>query len=173
MSTQTAQVFFSLLTLLADAAIVGLLVARLARAHQLLDNVADIALPLAFVVALTCMLGSLYFSEIANFTPCNLCWYQRIAMYPLSVLLVVATVRRDHEIRFYVVPLALIGAAISLYHFTVERYPSLEASGVCTLAVPCTQVWFRRFGFITLPFMALSGFLLIVSFVTLRPQEDR
>ena len=172
MSTQTAEVFFSLLTLVADAAIIGLLVARLARAERVLESGADIALPLAFIVALTCMLGSLYFSEIANFTPCNLCWYQRIAMYPLSVLLVVATVRRDHDVRFYVVPLAVIGAGISLYHFLVERFPSLEASGVCTLAVPCTQVWFRRFGFITLPFMALSGFLLIVSLVTLRPRED-
>jgi disulfide bond formation protein DsbB len=94
-------------------------------------------------------------------------------MYPLSVLLLVAVIRRDRDIRFYVVPLAVIGAAISLYHFLVERFPSLEASGVCTLAVPCTQVWFRRFGFITLPFMALSGFLLIVSLVMLRPQEDR
>jgi disulfide bond formation protein DsbB len=173
MSTQTAEVFFSLLTLVADAAIVGLVVARLVRADRVLESVADIALPLAFVVALTCMLGSLYFSQIADFTPCNLCWYQRIAMYPLSVLLLVAVIRRDRDIRFYVVPLAVIGAAISLYHFLVERFPSLEASGVCTLAVPCTQVWFRRFGFITLPFMALSGFLLIVSLVMLRPQEDR
>jgi disulfide bond formation protein DsbB len=171
MSTETAEVFFSLLTVLADVAIVVLLVARLLGVRELLEPVADLALPLAFVVAATCMGGSLYFSEVANFVPCTLCWYQRIAMYPLAIILLVATIRRDRGIRIYVVVLALIGAVISLYHYIVEWVPEAE-TGVCKTTVPCTLVWFRRFGFVTLPFMALTGFLLVVSLVTLRPAED-
>lgn len=69
---------------------------------------------LAWLVALTSMLGSLYYSEVANFIPCKLCWYERIAMYPLAVVLVVATLKRDWAIRRYVLPIMAIGAAISL-----------------------------------------------------------
>ena len=171
MSTETAELFFGLLTLSADVAVVVLLVARLVGARWFLEPVADVALPFACAVALTCMLGSLYFSEVADFVPCTLCWYQRIAMYPLAVMLLIATLRRDRDVRWYVVPVAVIGACVSLYHYVVEWVPEAE-TGICKTTVPCTFVWFRRFGFVSLPFMALSGFLLVISLVTLRPQEE-
>ena len=69
------------------------------------------------------MAGSLYFSEVAHFVPCRLCWYQRIAMYPLVLLLGIATLRRDVGIRLYAIPLAAIGAAVSIYHVQLERFP--------------------------------------------------
>ena len=93
--------------------------------------------------------------------PCRLCWYQRIAMYPLPVLLGIAWWKRDAGIRRYVVPLALIGLLISTYHILVERFPSLEDSGVCEVSNPCTIRWVERFGFVTIPTMAFAAFALI------------
>ncbi len=176
MSTETAEVFFALLALVAAIGAVGLVVARLlaprsAGAAQVVELFTGPALPLAAVVAATCMAGSLYFSEVANFIPCTLCWYQRIAMYPLVVILTIAAVRHDRAIRYYVVPLASIGAVISLYHYIVEWIPDAE-TGVCSATIPCSVQWFDAvFGFVSLPFMALCGFALIISLVTLRPQE--
>ncbi len=182
MSTDTAEVFFSLLALVANAATLALLVAHvLARrapatpvgrtADDALAAVGDNALVLAAAVALTCTVGSLYFSEVANFTPCTLCWYQRIAMYPLAVVLAIAAVRADTDVRVYVWPVAAIGAVIALYHFLLERFPKLDA-GACSLEVPCEVVWFRRFGFITLSYMALSGFLFIGVLLVRPPHRE-
>jgi disulfide bond formation protein DsbB len=92
-------------------------------------------------------------------------------MYPLVVILGIAAIRRDRDIWHYVVPLAGLGAIISTYHYVVEWYPEAD-SGVCSSSIPCSTVWFRQFGFVTLPLMALCGFALIVSLVTLPPQED-
>jgi disulfide bond formation protein DsbB len=175
-STETAEVFFALLTLVADVAVVVLVAARLSAgrwpaAAAVVDACGEAALPLALAVAATCMAGSLYFSEVADFVPCTLCWYQRIAMYPLVLILAVAAVLRDRAVRRYVVPLAAVGMVTSLYHYLVEWFPEAE-SGVCRAEQPCSLVWFRELGFITLPFMALSGFALIVSLVTLRPRES-
>jgi disulfide bond formation protein DsbB len=176
MSTDTAEVFFALLALVAAAGAVGIVAAGLlatpsSLAATVIDMFAGPALPLAAVVAATCMGGSLYFSEVADFVPCTLCWYQRIAMYPLAVILTVAAFRHDRLIRNYVVPLAGIGAVISLYHYIIEWFPEAE-TGVCSTTIPCSVQWFDPvFGFVSLPFMALCGFLLIIALVRLRPQE--
>ncbi|HVM23983.1 MAG TPA: disulfide oxidoreductase [Candidatus Limnocylindrales bacterium] len=132
----------------------------------LMEGVSAVVRPavlwLAFLVVLTATLGSLYFSEVAGFTPCVLCWYQRIAMYPLVVLLGLAAVRGDPTIRRYAGPIAGIGALVSLYHVGVERLPGLP-TGSCSVTVPCDLVWFERFGFITLPVMALAGFVAVLT----------
>ena len=100
----------------------------------------DVALWLAFLVAAAATAGSLYFSELAHFIPCTLCWYQRIAMYPLSLILLIAAIRRDRGVRWYVGPLAGAGAVISTYHYLVEWYPSLEGPTCARCRVPCTDV---------------------------------
>lgn len=181
MDTRAMELFFSLLALAADVAIVGLILVLVASRRSpavaaLRDQLGSVALPLAWLVALTSTLGSLYFSEIANFTPCTLCWYQRIAMYPLAIVLAIAAARRDVAQRIYVWPVALVGAVVSSYHVLIERYPSLESGGICSLSVPCTQVWFRQWGFITIAYMALTGFVLIALLLALprsEPQEIR
>ena len=119
------------------------------------------ALWLAAIVALTAMSGSLYFSEVAGVEPCALCWYQRISMYPLVLLLGIAAWRGDAGVSRYAVPLASIGAVISVYHIGVERLPGLP-TGACSIDVPCDLIWVERFGFITIPVMALAGFLAII-----------
>ncbi|HET7483664.1 MAG TPA: disulfide oxidoreductase [Actinomycetota bacterium] len=163
--------FFALLTVAADlAAIVAVgwwvasKVSRRARASwlELRQHVADHALPLAFLVALICTLGSLYYSEVAHFIPCKLCWYQRIAMYPLTVILGIAAMRRDLQIRRYVIPIVALGSVISTYHYVIERFPNL-AGGSCDPSAPCTVTWVWEFRFISIPFMALGGFALIAT----------
>ena len=162
------QVFTSLLALAAAALAVAVLAGWALRGRsQLLDDtmasVADAALWIAFLVAGVSMAGSLYFSEVADFLPCRLCWFQRIAMYPLAVILLVAAIRRDRAVRWYVVPVAAIGACVSLYHYVIEWNPELEVGDACAATGPtCSDVWFREFGFVTLSFMALCGFVSII-----------
>jgi len=121
-------------------------------------------------VATLAAAGSLYFSEVANYTPCTLCWYQRIAMYPLVLLLGIAAWKRDIGIRLYAIPLAAVGATISAYHYLLEWFPQIDA-GACTVGIPCTQVWFREFGFVSLPFLALTAFLLVITLLLI-PARD-
>ena len=108
------------------------------------------------------MLGSLWYSEVANFVPCELCWFQRIPMYSLAVLLTVAAVRRDQGIRVYGRWLAGIGLAISAWHVAVQRLPSLSGAATCSTDAPCTVMWVDTFGFLTIPTMAGFGFLAIL-----------
>jgi disulfide bond formation protein DsbB len=117
-------------------------------------------------VATTCTLGSLYLSEVAKFPPCELCWFQRIAMYPLVVVLGIAALRRDTSVRRYAVPLAGIGLAVSIYHYLVERFPDSITTS-CTTDVPCSTVWVWKFHFLSIPAMAGAGFALIIVLVLL------
>ena len=165
MDVEAAEVFFSLLALVAGAGALVLLGARLAArtspaAARVVLAVDEAALWLAFLVAGTSMAGSLYFSEVADFEPCRLCWFQRIAMYPLAVILLVAAIRRDRSVRWYVGPIAAIGALVSTYHYLVEWFPSLEG-GSCGTGPACSAIWFRELGFVTLSLMALCGFVAI------------
>ena len=174
MSADTMQLLSALLALLAVGGTLVLLVARVtsgksAMAAGFVDGMRPLALPLSFAVSGFAMFGSLWFSEAANYNPCRLCWYQRTAMYPLAVITLVALIRRavvrgadtQREITPYAVALAAVGLVVSTYHYIVEWYPTLE-SNVCAIDVPCTTIWFREFGFVTLPFMAGCGFLSII-----------
>jgi len=176
----TVSLFYALLAVIATAVVIGLLgLAVAARRSPTADgwveglrsSLGSSALLAAFVVATLATIGSLYFSEVAHFEPCRLCWYQRIAMYPLVVILGIAAWRRDINVRRYVVPLAVIGALIATYHYALEWLPWLD-SGVCSATTPCTIVWFREFGFISLPYLALSAFLLIVALLWLGGDGD-
>src|SRR5690606_31914870 len=125
------------------------------------------SLALAWVVATVATLGSLYYSEIADFTPCTLCWYQRICMYPLAVVLGIATFRRDRSVRWYVAPMAAIGAVVASYHSYIQAYPPPSGTAFCTLEAPCTARYVWELGFVSLPFMALAGFAFIVTMMVL------
>jgi disulfide bond formation protein DsbB len=171
MTTEAVSLFLALLAVVAQMAVVAAVVLaaggrvspRLARVREAaVETVGPQALTLAFAVAAVAMAGSLYFSEVAHFPPCRLCWYQRICMYPLVPILGVAAWRGDWAIRPYTAVLAAIGAVIASYHVLLERYPTLETS-VCEPAVPCSVIWVRRFGYLTIPAMALSAFALILT----------
>jgi disulfide bond formation protein DsbB len=120
----------------------------------------DVALPLATAIAAVATAGSLYLSEVAGYVPCALCWYQRIAMYPLTIVLGVAALRRDRRVWLTAVPIAAIGSAVSVWHIVIERNPAL--GGPCDPTAPCSIRWVEEFGFLTLPTMALIAFLAII-----------
>jgi len=173
MSTGTVSRFFALLALacwVAVAATVVVVVARRrqpgGRVDELYDSLRRSALWLAWIVALVTTLGSLYYSEIAHFTPCKLCWIQRIAMYPLTLTLLVAALRNDRRVAFYVVPVAVVGAAFSIYQTQLQAFPN-QGSSVCTTFEPCTTRFVWQFGFVSLPFMALSAFAFIITMTTI------
>ena len=172
MTVQTVSLFYALLAI-AGGVFVGVVVvlALSGRLEAVRRTLGTSALPAAFVVAALATAGSLYFSEVAHFEPCRLCWYQRIAMYPLVVVLAIAAWRRDEGVRRYVLPVVAIGGAISLYHYALEWLPWLD-TGACSASVPCTVVWFRQLGFVSLPFLALSAFVLIGVLVWLAAQRE-
>jgi disulfide bond formation protein DsbB len=164
-STSTVQLFAALLAVATAVGVVARLVAAaLARrnrvAHDLSRIVTDFRSPLVAVVTTGATLGSLYFSEVADYVPCTLCWYQRIAMYSLAALSITATIRRETPTAYFVV-LAALGAPISVYHYLLERFPELE-SGACSTSVPCNYVWFEELGLVTLPLMALTAFVAVL-----------
>ncbi len=178
MSTDQVSLFLALLALAAQLGAVGLVVTLTTRAlapaarwpRAVIAAVGPAALAVAAAVAVVATLGSLYFSEVADFPPCRLCWFQRIGMYPLALILPIAAWRRDRHVRWYALPLALVGGAVSIYHVVLERFPSLE-SGSCDVTNPCSTIWVERFGYLTIPAMALSGFALIALLLVL-PQES-
>ncbi|HEX3087647.1 MAG TPA: disulfide bond formation protein B [Ilumatobacteraceae bacterium] len=164
--------FFALLAVASATLALVIAGARfLAVGARFLDSISPIRVWLAWLIAAVATAGSLYFSENAHLVPCKLCWFQRIAMYPLALLLLIAAVRRDSGIRYYAVPMAAIGAATSAYHYLIEWRPSLSA-GSCDAAAPCTVAWFRQFGFMSLPLMAFCGFVAIVALLTLDSSDD-
>jgi len=117
---------------------------------------------LAWAVALVATLGSLYFSEVAHFEPCRLCWFQRIAMYPLAVLLLGVALRRDvRDGVLYALPFPVAGMTVAGYHEYVTYHPAAESEG-CRLGVSCTVRWIDEFGYITIPTLALTAFAAIL-----------
>ncbi|OGF53349.1 MAG: hypothetical protein A2Z21_07890, partial [Candidatus Fraserbacteria bacterium RBG_16_55_9] len=121
----------------------------------------------AWLVSMVATGGSLYFSEVMEFIPCALCWYQRIFMYPLVLILGIASFRNDQRIATYVLPPSIIGLSIAFYHyFLVEQklLGELE-SPLCQVGVPCDSKYIEWLGFITIPFMSLIAFTLITIFM--------
>jgi disulfide bond formation protein DsbB len=121
----------------------------------------DNAMRLSLLLAGASMVGSLYFSEVAHYAPCKLCWYQRVCMYSVAVISLVAVIRRERSAAPYVLTLSLVGLVVSTYHYVVEWFPQLE-SRVCAVDVPCTTIWFRELGFLTMPSMAGIAFIAII-----------
>ncbi len=125
------------------------------------------SLYLAFAGSLIAMLGSLYFSEIANFPPCVLCWYQRIAMYPLVFILGFAIYKKNREMILPAFVLAAIGWAIGLYHNLLYYEILPEAAAPCIAGVSCTTKFIEWFGFVTIPLLAFAGFTGILILLTI------
>jgi hypothetical protein len=174
MNRDVVILFLALLAVATQVAVVGGSFAYANRSFRepFLESVGPLALRAAAAVAGVSMLGSLYLSEVAHFLPCKLCWYQRIAMYSLAVILVIAAVRNDGAVRRYAIVLASIGAAVAIYHVLVERFPQLESS-TCDPANPCSLKWVEKFGYVTIPVMALTGFIAIIGLLSIDGAAER
>lgn len=126
-------------------------------------------LSLILVVAATS--GSLYISEIIGAAPCPLCWYQRIFMYPLTILFLISLVLMKRDVKVYTIPLALIGAGISLFHYAVQVIG--EFSTNCSTAVPCSEMHVEILGYVSVPLMAFTVFItvIILNYMSFREEE--
>ena len=175
MTIDTVSTFLAVGALVLLACVTAVWVIRLvaivsARGRRLYDSirlsVEGQGLRLAWLMAVIAMVGSLYYSEVAGFPPCEYCWYQRIAMYPLVVILGIAIARRDTGVRRYVLSLAIPGGFISMYHYGVERFPAIQV-GECSAQIPCSQVWVWKFDLVSIAFMAFVCFSVIVTVLLL------
>lgn len=171
MSVETVNLFLAILTfggavLVLVVVVLGVLslFVRDGHAARLLDDLQAVALPLAFLAATTATLGSLYYSEIAGFDPCRLCWVQRSLMYPSAVLLGVSLVRP--RLRPLPLGLSIAGICVSIYHRLEQEFPD-QVGGACEIDNPCSGRWVDTFGFITIPTMAGVAFAMVIVFVAL------
>lgn len=127
-----------------------------------------------FVVAAIATGGSLFYSQIALFDPCELCWFQRICMYPMSILLLLIAWRGDHRASRYLLPLPIVGAGVSIYHMLIQ-YGAIQEPSACTKSAVggCATNWLAAplqnvsFGYLAIPTLALTGFLLLIGFLVL------
>lgn len=117
---------------------------------------------LALLFALVSTSGSLYMSNILGWAPCKMCWYQRILMYPLVVVLGVGLLFSDENSRDYAIPLALIGFPIALYHSLMQRFDQFSSAGCSVTSVSCSTEYTFWFGYITVPVMAATAFAVII-----------
>lgn len=129
--------------------------------HKLRTFLTEQGLSLAWVIATIATLGSLYFSEVMGYLPCTLCWYQRILMYPLVIVLGIASARKDLKQTIYVLPITILGMGFSSYHYAIEKTDWFDRGGNACGIVPCDAEYINWLGFITIPFLALMAFTLI------------
>lgn len=156
---------------LAGAAVVAALLAavgvrRPLRALQRL--VWGYELWLVFLISATATGGSLFFSLVVGYAPCDLCWYERICIYPLSIVTLLAALANDQRVARYLLPLPLVGAGISVYHVLLE-YGVVAQTQACLVSAPggCATKWIDEFGFVTIPNLSLTAFALAFVFLVL------
>jgi len=165
--------FLSILTVVGDI-FIGLflinLIYRFFSKKNLInfDFIKDESLLFAFIIALMATSGSLFYSEIAGYTPCELCWFQRIFMYPLVIFLGIGLIRKAKDLFYYVTPMTIIGALISIRHYITQVTD--YASSCSAEAVSCSTKYYFTFGYITMPMMALTAFLLITILLYIRKE---
>lgn len=121
----------------------------------------------SWLIASVATAGSLFFSEVMDYPPCVLCWYQRICMYPLVLIFAVAFLKEDRESFFYAFPLAATGLGIAIYHNLLYYKILPESAAPCREGISCTTVFFEWLGFLTIPSMSLIAFTLIVALLLL------
>ena len=116
---------------------------------------------LIFLVSLIATLGSLYFSEVRLYVPCEMCWYQRIIMYPIVIISLIGLIKNDVNSRYYVRVFSGIGILASTYHYILQKVSFVADSLPACTGVDCTVQYINWLGFITIPFLALIAFILI------------
>lgn len=171
MSVDQVSIFLALLALLALA--VGAVALAACFASGLRERLADfgpLLLPLALAVATVATVGSLYYSEVAGYPPCELCWYQRIGMYPLVPVLAMGLWRGGRAAGWYALPLAVAGLGVSAYHYQLQLSGGQSSS--CDPSAPCSFQWVDALGFASIPFMAGCGFAAIAGLALLSIRSD-
>jgi disulfide bond formation protein DsbB len=163
--------------LLAVLVVIAIVAIRSVRARRLLAEVRDSLLGselwVAWGFAFIATAGSLFFSEVSDFIPCRLCWFQRIGMYPLAALLLIAAIRRDARgAALYGLPLAVFGSIVAIYHIYLEYNPEAETAA-CKVGASCTIKWIEKIGYITIPVLALTAFGAIIALLAMALSRSR
>lgn len=121
----------------------------------------------SWLIACASTLGSLFFSEVMHYAPCVLCWYQRIFMYPLVLILPIGLLTSDRNLVRYAVPLSGVGLLIAIFHLLLVAGYIPESLKPCTQGVPCSEVQVQWLGFVTIPLLSALSFLLITTLLLL------
>ena len=116
---------------------------------------------IAWLTALAGTLGSLIMSEVFGWVPCVLCWYQRITLYPLVLIIAIGILRKDKNIPYYILPFSLLGGMIALYHWLLQIGLISEVAAPCVAGISCATTYFNLLGFINIPFLSLISFGII------------
>jgi len=149
--------FLAIMALVALAGAIVVIVSP--QRSAVVAQIGPVAANLAWTVAVVATLGSLFLSEVAGFIPCLLCWIQRGFMYPLAIAMVIPRARRSRAISWW----AIAGSLVSIYHYAIEQIPGFSGSDFCSPRIPCSFIWVEKFGFVTIPFMAMCGFLAVAA----------
>lgn len=157
-------------TLLLDVALIGALGVFAAKKmgyefeyfNRIEGFISDNTTEIVFAVSTIATIGSLYFSNVLGYDPCRLCWFQRIFMYPIAVVSGSALFLGKTDLKDYVMPLALIGAPIGIYHSMIQRFEQFTSAGCSVTAVSCSTEYTFHYGYITIPVMALTAFLIVI-----------
>ena len=121
----------------------------------------------AWLVAGVATVGSLFFSEVMGHAPCILCWYQRICMYLLVLILPVGMFPFDGKLVRYVLPLSIAGLLFAIFHLLLVAGLIPESIKPCIQGIPCTDVQIVWFGFVTIPLLSAASFLLVSTLLIL------
>jgi disulfide bond formation protein DsbB len=182
-SSEVINTGYSVLALIADGlvvlAVLGFILSRTSPAARerwgrLRDGVTPFALHVAWITAVLATFGSLFLQYVEHFDPCQFCWFQRICMYPLSLLLGIAAFRGDLQVaKRYFIGLSLVGAGLAIYHYQLEHVPhEVSVCGTAANDVPCNIAVFNIFGFISVPFLSMAAFLLITTLLLVARTHD-
>lgn len=127
---------------------------------------------LIFLISIIGTLGSLYFSEILGYLPCKLCNFQRVFLYPISLISFIAFITKDKKAGIrYILPLSIFGGIIALYHYLLQMGIFEESITSCTAGIPCDETYIKVFGFITIPLLSFISFITI-SFLSFLSKKD-
>lgn len=132
-----------------------------------MKNKSQILILMCWIVALASALGSLFFSEVMRFSPCVLCWYQRIAMYPLVLIFLVGGFQTARSTFAFSLPLVVSGWVIAFYHNLLHYKIVPESASPCLEGVSCSTVYINWFGFLTIPMLSLIAFTTLIVLLTL------
>jgi len=167
----TVELLLSLLTIGGQVFLVLLLALRLfSWKAKWMKSIKDFfgknGLLFALIISLSSIIGSLYFSIILEYPPCELCWYQRVFMYPIAFVILASMIFKKKDASLYSIVLASVGFLVSLYHVIILNLPNVVE--ICAVGeVSCLTEYFTYFGYVTIPVMSLTGFLMIIVFCLL------
>lgn len=125
----------------------------------------------AFLVAAIATGGSLFLSQVAGFVPCEMCWFQRICMYPLSILTLFLAWHGDNRAARYLFVFPVVGSGVSIYHLLIENHVVATPAACEIGGAGCAVKWINYFGYMTIPTLALTAFVLLIGFLALAAAE--